>query len=92
MDEPVATLHTGSLMLWLLASTVALARTFVAHGWLRQAACARDPREAWGGLLMAALALGTGMGTGMCASFVTVLSSQVLHVAIGCQTTAAVTL
>ncbi len=85
MDEPVAVSHTGSLMLWLLASTVALASTFVAHGWLRQVQRAREPRKAWGGLLLAALALGTGL----CASFVIELSSQGLPFAIGYQATAA---
>ena len=88
MDEPVVISHTGSLMLWLLASMVALACTFVAHGWLRQVQRAREPRKAWGGLLLAALVLGTGM----CASFVIVLSSQGLPFAIGFQTTAAATL
>ena len=85
MDEPVAVSHSGSLMLWLLASGVALAATLVAHGWLRQVQRAREPRKAWGGLLLAALALGTGM----CASFLIELSSLGLPFAIGYQTTAA---
>lgn len=88
MDEPVAVSHTGSLMLWLLASAVALASTFVAHGWLRQVQRARAPRKAWAGLLLAALALGTGL----CASFVIELASQGLPFAIGYKTTAAATL
>ena len=85
MDEPVAVSHTGSLMLWLLASAVALASTFVAHGWLRQVQRVRALRKAWGGLLLAALTLGTGL----CASFVIELSSQGLPFAIGYKTTAA---
>ena len=88
MDEPVAISHTGSLMLWLLAAAVALASTFVAHGWLRQVQRSRTPRKAWGGLLLAALALGTGM----CASFVVDLSSQGLPFPVGYKTTAAATL
>jgi len=85
MDEPVAVSQTGSLMLWLLASAVALASTFVAHGWLRQVQRARALRQAWGGLLLAALALGTGL----CVSFVIGLSSQGLPFSIGYKTTAA---
>jgi hypothetical protein len=85
MDEPVAVSQTGSLMLWLLAAAVALASTFVAHGWLRQVQRARAPRRAWGGLMLAAAALGTGL----CASFVLELSSQGLPFAVGYQTTAA---
>jgi hypothetical protein len=85
MAEPVAVSHTGSLMLWLLASAVALASTFVAHGWVRQVQRAREPRKAWGGLLLAAMSLGTGL----CASFVIELASQGLPFAVGYQTTAA---
>lgn len=88
MDEPVAVSHTGSLMLWLLASAVALASSFVAHGWLRQVHRARFPRKAWGGLLLAAVVLGTGL----CASFVIEISSQGLPFNIGYQTSAAATL
>jgi len=88
MDEPVAVSHTGSLMLWLLATVVLLASTFVAHGWLRQVRRAPLPRKAWGGLMLAALALGTGL----CASFVIDVSSQGLPFAIGYQTRAAAVL
>lgn len=85
MDEPVAVSHTGSLMLWLLASAVALASSFVAHGWLRQVHRARVPRRAWGGLLLAAVVLGTGL----CASFVIELASQGMPFHVGYQTTSA---
>jgi NO-binding membrane sensor protein with MHYT domain len=88
MDEPVAVLPSGSLWLWLLASVVMLAASFVAHGWLRQVQRAPPPRMAWGGLLLAALALGTGL----CASFVIDLTSQGLPFAIGYKATAAAVL
>jgi hypothetical protein len=84
MDKPVLS-HTGSMMLWLLASAVALASSFVAHGWMRQVHRAPVPSKAWGGQLLAALALGTGL----CASFVIELASQGLRFAVGYQTTAA---
>ena len=87
MDEPVAVSPTSSLMLWLLASTVMFAATFVAHGWLRQVQRSPDPRRAWGGLFLAAQALGTGLS----GSFVIGLSSQGLTFVIGYQTTAAAT-
>jgi hypothetical protein len=73
------------MMLWLLASAVALASSFVAHGWMRQVHRAPVPSKAWGGQLLAALALGTGL----CASFVIELASQGLRFAVGYQTTAA---
>lgn len=79
MDKPIAVSPTGSLMLWLLASAVMLAASFVAHGWLRQVQQQPVPRKAWGGLLLAALVLGTGL----CASFVIELTSQGLPFAIG---------
>lgn len=85
MDEPVAVSHTSSLMLWLLASGVMLASSFVAHGWLRQVQHAPAPRKAWGGLLLAALVLGTGL----CASFVIELTSQGLPFAVGYGATSA---
>lgn len=85
MDEPVAVSQNTSLMLWLLATLVLLASTFVAHGWLRQVRRSPLPRKAWGGLMLAALALGTGL----CASFVIDVSSQGLPFAIGYQTRAA---
>lgn len=88
MDEPVAATHASSLMLWLLASAVALAASLVGHGWLRQVQRARVPYKAWGRLSMAALTLGTGL----CASFVIELSSQGLPYAVGFQTTAAAAL
>ncbi len=88
MDEPVAVSPSGSLMLWLLASAVMLAASFVAHGWLRQVQRSPAPIRAWGGLLLAGLALGTGV----CASFVIELTSQGLPFAIGYQTTAAAVL
>jgi NO-binding membrane sensor protein with MHYT domain len=88
MDEPVAVLPSGSLTLWLLASAVMLAASFVAHGWLRQVQRSPAPIKAWRGLLLAALALGTGL----CASFVIELTSQGLPFAIGYQTTAAAVL
>lgn len=88
MDEPVAVSPSGSLMLWLLASAVMLAASFVAHGWLRQVQRSPAPLKAWGGLLLAALALGTGL----CASFVIELTSQGLRFAIGYQAVAAAVL
>jgi hypothetical protein len=88
MDEPVAVSPTGSLMLWLLASAVALASSFVAHGWLRQVQRSRVPRKAWGGLWLASVVLGTGL----CASFVIEVASQGLPFHVGYQTTAAATL
>ena len=88
MDEPVAVSPSGSLLLWLLASAVMLAASFVAHGWLRQVQRTRAPLKSWGGLLLAALALGTGL----CASFVIELTSQGLPFAIGYKTTAAAVL
>ena len=88
MDEPVAVSPTGSLMLWLLGSAVMLAASFVAHGRLRQVQRAPAPLKAWGGLLLAALTLGTGL----CASFVIELSSQGLPFAIGYKATAAAVL
>jgi NO-binding membrane sensor protein with MHYT domain len=88
MDEPLAVLPSGSLTLWLLASAVMLAASFVAHGWLRQVQRAPAPLKAWGGLLLSALALGTGL----CASFVIELTSQGLPFPIGYQATAAAVL
>ena len=87
MDEPTVVSPTSSLMLWLLAAAVMFAATFVAHGWLRQVQRSPDPRKCWGGLSLAALALGTGL----CGSFVIGLSSQSLPFLIGYQTTAAAT-
>lgn len=87
MDEPTVVSPTSSLMLWLLASAVMFAATFVAHGWLRQVQRSPEPRKAWGGLALAALALGTGL----CGSIVIGVSSQGLPFLIGYQTTAAAT-
>jgi NO-binding membrane sensor protein with MHYT domain len=94
MEEPadvavaVAVAPTGSLTLWLLASAVALASTFVAHGWLRRVQRTPEPRKAWGGQLLAGLV----MGTGICASFLVELASQGLPFAIGYKTSAAAVL
>lgn len=88
MDDPVAISHNGSLMLWLLASAVALASTFVAHGWLRQAQQAHQLGKTWLGLSLAAVVLGTGL----CATFVIELSSQRLPFAVGYQITRVITL
>jgi NO-binding membrane sensor protein with MHYT domain len=88
MDKPLAVSHAGSLMLWLLASAVMLAAAFVAHGWMRQVQRAPAPRRAWGGLLLAAVVLGTGL----CASFVIELASQGLPFPIGYQATSAAVL
>ena len=85
MDEPVAAVHSASLLLWLLAAAVTLGSTFVAHGWLRQVQRARALQNAWPGLVLAAVVLGTGL----CASFVIELSSQGLPFAVGYKTTAA---
>ena len=75
-----ASLTAGSyLLLWLLATTVAILASHVAMGWARLARRHPAWRESWGALLVAA---GT-LGTGLCAVFVLGQAAEVQAFAVG---------
>ena len=75
----MSSMAEGSLLLWALATGVALLAAHVSLGWLRQVQRRPQPRTGWRVVLLAAAVLGTGL----CSSVVLGLAGAALPFPIG---------
>ena len=79
MNEEALSIAEGSLLLWALATAVALLAAHVALGWLRQVQRLPRPRAGWRVLLLSAAV----WGTGLCSALVLGLAGAALPFPIG---------
>jgi NO-binding membrane sensor protein with MHYT domain len=79
MHDTASLTAGSSLLLWLLATTVAVLASHVGMGWARLARRRPALRESWRALLVAAVTLGTGL----CAVFVLGQAAEVQAFALG---------
>ncbi len=69
----------SSILLWILATAIAMFAAHVSLGWIRDVQRAPSMREAWPGLLFGAASLGTGVASCM----VLALSAEALAFPLG---------